>query len=123
MSYLARLILASSVVGVSNERVFSIAGDAYKSNQHFDPETFGAMMVLNRYFFKENLELYRFEDLLDDDNLTKEELDVEIERRKEEMKDRVKGQYISDAEENSENDAIEEEEEAAIVRSSLTRLK
>ena len=76
------MILVMSIAEVNNERVFNIANRAYRDNQYFDSKTFSIIIILNRYYFKKNLNLYRYANLINNKNLIKEKLKIKVERRK-----------------------------------------
>ena len=99
LSFIARSILASPAAGVGNERDFSIAGDIYNANQHFSPSTFSSIMVLNRYNYKSNENMYRHADLLTDETITEQELEEEVQQRRIILIKAIDNQYISDDEE------------------------
>ena len=107
MGFLTRSILASPTAGVGCERVFNIAGDIYHSNQYFDPNTFEAIIILNRHDFRNNINMYRHADLIKDETISKEELDTELARRKAALNDAIKHQYISDEDEEGNKSVTE----------------
>ena len=59
MNYLTRITLASFVAKINNKRVFSITNNIYRDNQYFNSKTFFAIIILNRFYFKENYKKYR----------------------------------------------------------------
>ena len=56
---------------------------------------FFVLMIFNRFFFKENLEVYRFADLVKDNILNKVKLESELKIRKEKIDAAYNNQYIN----------------------------
>ena len=103
MSMVARDILAVPAAGVGCERVFSVAGALYDHRKNFYPDTFSAMMMVRFYDQKENADASLHVDLEEEESMSLEDLTNEMQRRHEDLTQVFQKVYISD-EEDDNND-------------------
>jgi hypothetical protein len=105
LSKMARDILAVPAAGVGCERIFSVAGSIYDHRKNFNPETFFVMMMIRFHDQKENADAVWHLDLEEHESMSVESINLEMQKRHEDLVEVFQKVYISD-EEGEEDEEV-----------------